>query len=67
MPPNVDIEDLIDTQAIAELLGLGSRNAVSVMRGRRKDFPSPVINLGPGRPMLWLRTDVEEWARTRRE
>jgi hypothetical protein len=25
----------------------------------------PVVNLGPKRPLLWLRPEIEEWARRR--
>lgn len=62
MPPEVDLAELVDTQAIAEILGLSSRNGVAVYRRRYADFPSPVLDLGKGRPMLWLRADVETWA-----
>ena len=63
MPPNVDIEDLIDANGIAELLGLAQRNTVSLYQKRYPDMPRPVIDLGPGRPRLWLRPELEEWAR----
>lgn len=63
MPPNVDIEDLIDARAIAELLGLAQRNTVSLYQKRYPDMPRPVIDLGPGRSRLWLRSELEAWAR----
>ena len=34
---------------------------VSVYRSRYYDFPKPVIDLGQGRRLLWLRADVEAW------
>ena len=63
MPPNVDIEDLIDANEIAKLLDLAQRNTVSLYQKRYPDMPRPVIDLGPGRPRLWLRSELEEWAR----
>jgi predicted DNA-binding transcriptional regulator AlpA len=66
-PPAYDPADLIDAQGVAEMLGLkGAGRAVSVYRSRYDDFPEPVIDLGRGRPMLWLRADVEAWAAGRR-
>lgn len=62
MAPAYDPADLVDAQTVAELLGLASRGAVSVYRSRYDDFPVPVIDMGRGRPMLWLRADVENWA-----
>ena len=58
---NLDLDDLIDTGDVAELLGLASRNVVGVYRGRYPDFPPPVFERGACR--LWLRADVEAWAR----
>jgi len=63
MMPTVRTEDLIDAQGIADLLGLSYRNLVSVYQKRYPDMPRPVINLGPGRPLLWLKPDVIRWAR----
>jgi predicted DNA-binding transcriptional regulator AlpA len=66
MPPIVDVADLIDSVAVAEILRLGSRKGVAVYRRRYDTFPQPVVDLGPGRPLLWLRGDVEAWAATRK-
>ena len=66
MSPAYDPADLIDAHTVAELLGLSSRGAVSVYRSRYDDFPTPVIDMGKGRPMLWLRSDVATWAAARR-
>ncbi len=65
-PPLVDVADLIDSIAVADILGVGSRNTVAVYRKRYDTFPKPVVDLGPGRPMLWLRSDIEAWAATRK-
>jgi predicted DNA-binding transcriptional regulator AlpA len=61
--PRVNIEDLIDAQAVAELLGLSQRTSVSVYQRRYADMPRPLVDLGPGRPRLWLRSEIESWAR----
>lgn len=62
----IESADLVDAQGIAELLGLSSRRAVSTYRGRYSDFPSPVIDMGAGRCLLWHRPDIEAWAEARR-
>jgi predicted DNA-binding transcriptional regulator AlpA len=61
--PLVDTNDLIDARAVAEILGLSHPNNVSVYRHRYADMPSPVVSLGRGRCMLWLRPEIEAWAR----
>jgi hypothetical protein len=64
--PNVDTEDLIDAEGVAHILGLAHRNTVSQYLHRYPDMPRPVVELGRGRPRLWLRPAVERWARKRR-
>lgn len=66
MVPDVRTEDLVDAQGVAELLGLAHRNSVSAYQQRYPDMPRPVIDLGRGRPRLWLRPEIAEWARARR-
>lgn len=66
MTPRVDTEDLIDAQAVADLLGLTHRNSVSTYQRRYKDMPRPVVELGPGRPSLWKKSEVSRWAHQRR-
>lgn len=66
MNPKVDTENLIDAQAVAEILGLAHRNTVSQYQKRYPEMPRPVIDLGRGRPKLWLRSQVEEWSDGRR-
>jgi len=58
----VDTNDLIDTQGVAEILGLAYRNTVLQYQQRYSDMPRPVFDLGPGRVKLWLRPDIERWA-----
>lgn len=62
MAPEVSTEDLIDAHGIAEMLGLKHRNTVSVYQTRYVDMPRPVVDLGPGRPRLWSRRAVLQWA-----
>ena len=59
----VDIDDLIDADAVAALLGLAQRTSVSVYQQRYRDMPRPVVDLGKGRSRLWLRPEILEWAR----
>lgn len=66
MTPRVRTEDLIDAQEVANILGLAQRNTVSGYQRRYPDMPRPVVDLGPGRPRLWLRQEIEKWAATRR-
>jgi len=67
MSPRVDTKDLVDARGVAELLGLAHRNTVSVYQKRYSDMPRPVVDLGVGRPRLWLRPEVEAWATLRRQ
>jgi glutathione-regulated potassium-efflux system ancillary protein KefG len=60
--PRVNTEDLIDAQAVAEILGLAHRNTVSVYQRRYPDMPRPVLDLGANRTKLWLRPEIERWA-----
>ena len=57
----IDPDELIDAQGVAQMLGLSSRTAVGVYRGRYPDFPRPAVERGQCR--LWLRDDIEQWAR----
>jgi hypothetical protein len=58
----VDTNDLIDTQGVAELLGLAYRNTVLQYQQRYSDMPRPVFDLGKGRVKLWLLPDIKRWA-----
>jgi len=62
MAPQVDTADLIDARGVAEILGLSQRNTVSLYQRRYRDMPRPVLDFGPNRTKLWLRSDVERWA-----
>jgi predicted DNA-binding transcriptional regulator AlpA len=61
----VNLDDLVDADEVATLLGLSSRNAISVYRSRYDDFPKPVVDRGTGKCRFWLRPDVEAWRASR--
>jgi predicted DNA-binding transcriptional regulator AlpA len=61
--PRVQTEDLIDAQGVADLLGLSHRNTISSYQKRYPDMPRPVVTLGKGRTLLWLRSEIVAWAR----
>jgi predicted DNA-binding transcriptional regulator AlpA len=60
--PLVDTTDLIDARDVAQILGLSQPGNVSLYQRRYGDMPRPVVNLGRGRCMLWLRPEIERWA-----
>jgi predicted DNA-binding transcriptional regulator AlpA len=62
MSPTVATEQLIDARDVAEILGLSHPSAVSVYQQRYADMPRPVVDLGRGRPKLWLRPDIQQWS-----
>ena len=61
----VETEDLIDSNEVALLLGLSHRNTVSQYLTKYPDMPRPVIDLGPKRPRLWLRPEIDSWVQHR--
>lgn len=61
MGRNVDTDDLIDAQGIADMLGLAQRNTVSLYQRRYPEMPRPVVDLGKGRCKMWLRSEVQAW------
>jgi predicted DNA-binding transcriptional regulator AlpA len=63
MNKRVNVADLLDASEVAELLGLTSRNSVSVYARRHEDFPRPVVDKADGHTKLWLRSEVEAWRR----
>lgn len=65
MSPLVRTEDLVDAQELAEMLGLAHPNSVSTYQHRYRDMPRPVLDLGRGRPKLWLRPIVLDWKSAR--
>lgn len=67
MTPKVNTEDLIDARGVAEILGLSQPESVSTYQRRYPDMPRPIINLGHKRPRLWIRQEIEVWARRSRK
>jgi predicted DNA-binding transcriptional regulator AlpA len=61
VPRRVLLDDLIDAHDVARILGLTHRNTVSQYLHRYPDMPRPVLDLGRGRPSLWLRPEIERW------
>ena len=61
MTPMINTDDLCDAQGVADLVGLRHANSVHTYLRRYADMPRPVIDLGPGRPRLWLRPQIEHW------
>jgi len=51
----VKTEELADAHDLAALLRLSHPNSVSTYQRRYPDMPRPVLDLGRGRPKLWLR------------
>jgi len=66
MSPIVNTDDLIDAQTVADMLGLAHRNTVSAYQKRYPDMPRPILDLGRGRPRLWLRPEIDQWESSRR-
>jgi predicted DNA-binding transcriptional regulator AlpA len=64
--PMVNTDDLIDSRELATLLGLSHPNSVSLYQRRYHTMPRPVVDLGRGRPRLWLRSSIEDWLDSRR-
>lgn len=57
----INTDDLCDAAEVAVLLGLRHPNSVHTYLRRYADMPRPAIDLGPGRPRLWLRPQIEGW------
>ena len=66
MGRKVDVDELVDAQGVADMLGLAQRNTVSLYQRRYPDMPRPVVDLGKGRCKMWLRSEISEWAGDRR-
>ena len=58
-------DELADSTEVAEILGLSTPRSVSTYRARHEDFPVPGVEKGHGRCVLWLRADIEAWAKRR--
>ncbi|MFL5322478.1 MAG: hypothetical protein ACJ790_22655 [Myxococcaceae bacterium] len=67
MSPWVHTKDLIDAHGLRKLLRLTHVNSVHTYLRRYKDMPRPVLNLGAGRPSLWLKPAITKWMKARSE
>ena len=65
MGRKVDVDELIDAQGVADMLGLAQRNTVSLYQRRYPGMPRPVVDLGKGRCKMWLRAEVQSWGELR--
>ena len=63
MARTIDLDDLLDANAVADRLGLSSPTAVATYRQRYADFPAPVWASQGGRCNAWLAADIDAWAR----
>lgn len=61
----MDVDDLIDANEVAAILGLSRAGAVSVYQSRYLDMPRPVYERGPSRAKLWLRSEMTDWHQQR--
>ncbi len=61
MGRQVDLDDLVDAHEVAELLGVSHANSVYLYQRRYADMPRPVLEHGPRRAKLWLRSEVQDW------
>lgn len=59
----VDPKALIAADEVAVIIGLSNPRGVSVYRARHNDFPQPKVD--KGNCVLWLRADIEAWAKGR--
>jgi predicted DNA-binding transcriptional regulator AlpA len=59
--PNISTDELIDAHEVAAILGLSMSQTVSTYQRRYPDMPNPVVDMGRGRPKLWLRPQIERW------
>ena len=59
----IDPDELIGGAEAAGIIGLTNRLGVAVYRKRYSDFPAAVIERGGC--VLWLRKDIEAWAKGR--
>ncbi len=62
----VDVDDLIDARDVAKMLGLSHSNTVFQYQRRYPGMPRPVVDRGANRARLWLRSEVREWADSKR-
>ena len=62
----IDPDDLIDVGEVQALLGLAQPNAVSLYLNRYPDMPRPIVVRSNGKTRLWVRQEIEAWAKARK-
>jgi predicted DNA-binding transcriptional regulator AlpA len=67
MGRTVDLDDILDATAVAQLIGVADARSVSTYRARDAEFPEPILVSSGGRCQYWLRQDVEAWQTKRQE
>jgi len=63
----INPDDLIDSSDMADLLGLSSPRAVYVYQARYKEMPKPIVDRGRNRARLWLKPEVMQWLKVKKE
>ena len=67
MGRTVDLDDILDAAAVAQLIGVTDARSVSTYRARDAEFPAPILVSSGGRCQYWLRQDVEAWQAKRQQ
>jgi hypothetical protein len=62
MGRKIDVDDLIDANEVARLLGLAHRNSVTTYLNRYPDMPRPTVEIRGSRIRLWSRPEIMSWA-----
>lgn len=62
MGKRIDVDDLIDANEVARLLGLAHRNSVTTYLNRYPDMPRPAVEIRESRIRLWSRPEIVTWA-----
>lgn len=62
MGRTIDVDDLIDANEVARLLGLAHRNSVTTYLNRYSDMPRPMVEIRVSRIRLWSRPEIVSWA-----
>ncbi len=66
-PKRVDLDDLLDAEQVADLLGLSSGDVVRAYASARADFPRPILPRDLSDPKTsrstryWYRPELMRW------
>lgn len=64
MGRQIDLDDLIDVNGVAEILGLSHHNTVTTYLRRYPDMPRPILHFEKSRIRIWSRSEMERWAKS---